>query len=263
MRMNDSLAVPLDVKLMNLTASVLFMSLTALVLAAGGWWVLRHPAFSIGAISVQGELAHNNAVTLRANVAHKLVGNFFTVDLQQARAVFEAVPWVRQASVRRQFPNQLQVQLEEHVPVALWGPESGSGMLNSFGEVFEANVGDVDADDLPRLHGPDGQSVEVLDMYGRLRPLFKQLDLDLAELELTLRGGWRAKLESGAEIELGNGSIEQVMARTRRFVATLTQVTSRYGRRANSLESADLRHTEGYALRLRGVTTVTADVPKK
>ncbi|RUP35749.1 MAG: cell division protein FtsQ, partial [Curvibacter sp.] len=48
-----------------------------------------------------------------------------------------------------------------------------------------------------------------------------------------------------------------------RFVATLTQVTSRYGRRPTSLESADLRHTEGYALRLRGVTTVSAEAPKK
>src|SRR5450830_1747353 len=230
--MSDPLAVPLDVKLMNLTASVLFMGCVALVVAAGGWWVLRHPAFSIGSLSVQGEFTHNNAVTLRANVAHKLMGNFFTVDLRQ-------------------------------VPVALWGPESGSGMLNSFGEVFEANVDDVDQDDLPRLYGPAGQSVEVLDMYGRLRPILQQVELDLAELELTPRGGWRATLDSGATIELGSGSVNEVLARTRRFVATLTQVTSRYGRRPGSLESADLRHTEGYALRLRGVTTVGAEPPKK
>ncbi|RUP35428.1 MAG: FtsQ-type POTRA domain-containing protein, partial [Curvibacter sp.] len=205
--MSDPLAVPLDVKLMNLTASVLFMGCVALVVAAGGWWVLRHPAFSIGSLSVQGEFTHNNAVTLRANVAHKLVGNFFTVDLRQVREAFESVPWVRHAAVRRQFPNQLQISLEEHVPVALWGPESGSGMLNSFGEVFEANVDDVDQDDLPRLYGPAGQSVEVLDMYGRLRPILKQVELDLAELELTPRGGWRATLDSGAMIELGSGSV--------------------------------------------------------
>ncbi|WP_027476231.1 cell division protein FtsQ/DivIB [Curvibacter gracilis] len=260
--MSDPLAVPLDVKLMNLTASVLFMGCVALVVASGGWWVLRHPAFSIGSLSVQGEFTHNNAVTLRANVAHKLMGNFFTVDLRQVREAFEGVPWVRHAAVRRQFPNQLQITLEEHVPVALWGPESGSGMLNSFGEVFEANVDDVDQDDLPRLYGPAGQSVEVLDMYGRLRPILQQVELDLAELELTPRGGWRATLDSGATIELGSGSVNEVLARTRRFVATLTQVTSRYGRRPGSLESADLRHTEGYALRLRGVTTVSADLPK-
>jgi cell division protein FtsQ len=37
----------------------------------------------------------------------------------------------------------------------------------------------------------------------------------------------------------------------------VTQVTSKYGRRTDALESADLRHGDGYAVRLRGVTTVT------
>ena len=261
--MTDSLPLPLDVRLMNVTASVLFMGCAALMVAAGGWWVLRNPVFSIGSIVVQGELSHNNAVTLRANVAHKLAGNFFTVDLGAAREAFESVPWVRHASVRRNFPNQLQVNIEEHVPVALWGPESGSGMLNSFGEVFEANVGDVDQDDLPRLQGPDGQSLEVLDMYGRLRPVLAPLDMQMQELDLNNRGGWRVTLDSGATIELGSGSVDDVLARTRRFVATLTQVSARYNRTPEALVSADLRHNDGYALRLNGVTTVAPDAKKK
>ena len=56
------------------------------------------------------------------------------------------------------------VRLEEHRPVALWGGgEPGSEKLvNSFGEVFEANVGDVEDDNLPTLEGPDGSSARVL-----------------------------------------------------------------------------------------------------
>jgi len=60
-------------------------------------------------------------------------------------------------------------------------------------------------------------------------------------------------------VELGHGSIEEVTARTQRFVRTLTQVTSRYGRRPDALVSADLRHGDGYAVRLRGVGTTGAD----
>jgi cell division protein FtsQ len=40
-------------------------------------------------------------------------------------------------------------------------------------------------------------------------------------------------------------------------------VTSRYGRKPDALESADLRHVDGYAIRLRGVTTVALDQIKK
>ena len=107
--MNSTLPMPVDVKLMNLTASVLFAGVAVALLVSVFWWGLRHPLFAIGAITVQGDLTHNNAVTLRANVAPKLDGNFFTVDLGKTRSAFEAVPWVRRALVRREFPNRLRV----------------------------------------------------------------------------------------------------------------------------------------------------------
>src|SRR5688572_7226193 len=111
--------LPLDVKLMNIAASVLFAACGVLLVAAMGWWALRHQLFAIGGITVSGDTAHNSVPMLRANVAPRLAGNFFTVDLDRARAVFESVPWVRQAVVHRQFPNRLRVRLQEHQAVAL------------------------------------------------------------------------------------------------------------------------------------------------
>ena len=142
--------VPFDVKLMNLTATLVFAVFGVVLLAAGAWWALRQPFFPIAGIKVDGEVTHNNVVTLRANVAPQLAGNFFTVDLARARTAFESVPWVRKAVVRREFPNKLRATLTEHVPVAHWGDEAGSKLINGFGEVFEANVAEVD-DSLPRL----------------------------------------------------------------------------------------------------------------
>jgi len=259
--MNAAAAIPADVRLMNTAATALFAFGVAVLLAAAGWWALRHPWFAVAAITVEGDVSHNSAATLRANVAPRLAGNFFTVDLEAARAAFQAAPWVRQALVRREFPNRLRVRLQEHQAVALWG-EHESRMVNSFGEVFEANAGDLESDDLPRLAGPDGQSREVLAMYQALVPLFEPLDLAAVRLTLTARGSWNLELDTGATVELGRGTREEVAARAQRFVQTLTQVTSRYGRTQEALLAADLRHADGYALRLRGVAT-TADVPKK
>ena len=76
--MTETLSAPLDVRLMNATASALFVAVATVGLAAVLWWGLRHPLFSIAAINVQGDLTHNNTVTLRANVAPRLSGNFFT-----------------------------------------------------------------------------------------------------------------------------------------------------------------------------------------
>lgn len=261
--MKVSLPAPLDVKLMNLTASALFVALTLLLVSAGVLWASRLELFAIRAIAVTGEVTHNNAVTLRANVVPRLSGTFLTLDLTQARRAFESVPWVRQAVVHRDFPNRLRVQLLEHQAVAYWGAESESRLLNNFGEVFEANLGELEQDNLPRLNGPDGHSAQVLAMYQALQPPFELMDLGLEQLELTPRGGWRARLDTGAVLELGSGLSPEVLARTQRFLQTLTQVTSRYGRKPEALETADLRHQDGYAIRLRGVSTLAVALPKK
>lgn len=254
---------PPDVRLMNATAAVLLALTLGLAFVLAANWGLRHPAFALKRIAVDGDVSHNNAITLRANVAPRLAGNFFTVDLQAARSAFESVPWVRHAVVRRDFPNRLRVTLEEHRAAAFWGADGESRLLNTHGEVFEANPGDIESDDLPRLQGPEGQSALVLRTYEALVPLFGAQDALLAQLELTGRGNWRAVLDGGAQIELGRGEIAELTARLRRFLATWTQVASRYGRGSlDQVESADLRHANGYALKLRGVTTL-ADATKK
>ena len=260
--MSKALPVPLDVRLMNSAATALFAIGLVLLLSAGIWWAVRHPVFAIAGITVQGDVSHNNAVTLRANIAPRLAGNFFTVNLASAREAFEAVPWVRQAVVRREFPNRLRVQLQEHRAVAFWGADGEGKLLNNYGEVFEANPGEVEAEELPRLAGPQEQSGLVLAMYLAVKPVFEALDLNVDHLTLSPRGSWQLELDNGAQVELGRGTADEVMARTQRFAQTLTQVTSRYGRRPEALVSADLRHGDGYAVRLKGVGTTSADAKK-
>lgn len=252
--------LPLDVRLMNLAAGVFISAFALLVLASVLAWLGQQSVFSLKGIRVDNELMHNNAVTLRANVAPRLKGNFFTLDLAEARMAFEAVPWVRHAVVRREFPDRLRVGLQEHEAVAFWGNEADARLVNSYGEVFEVNQGDVEPDDLPLLTGPQDQTALVLQVFRTLAPMFEQIDSALVHLELTGRGSWRGHLDGGAVIEMGQGAPAEVAARVQRLVATFTQTASRFG---SNLQSADLRYPNGYAIKLRGVTTLTADVQKK
>jgi len=226
-------------------------------------WLARLPVFALQAITVEGEVARNNALTLKTNVVPHLQGNFFTLDLAQARQAFEAVPWVRAAVVHREFPNRLRVRLWEQQPLALWGEEGSSTMLNQQGQVFEANVGEVEAESMPRLKGPDSQSQQVLAMHRTLRPVLQAAGMDIDELELSSRGSWKLLTAQGAVIELGRGQPQELVERLQGFLRTLAQVASRYGRTPRALVAADLRHEDGYALRLQGVTTTEGDVRKK
>jgi len=255
--------LPFDIRLMNKVASLMLTLFVLVCLASGLWWVLRHPSFALQLITVEGEVSRNNALTLKTNVVPQLNGNFFTLELERARQAFEAVPWVRSAVVHREFPNRLRVRLQEQHPVALWGEEGSSTLVNEQGQVFEANLGEVEADALPRLKGPVSQSQQVLAMYQTLRPVLQGADMDMDELELSPRGSWKVVTSQGVTIELGRGQPQALTSLLQDFLRTLPQITSRYGRTPKSLAAADLRHKDGYALRLQGVTTTEGDPRKK
>ena len=248
---------PGDVRLMNGVAAGIG-ALALLVLAAAALaWLTRAPMFSFRALQVDGEMQRNNLPTLRANALPRLSGNFFSVDLQRSREAFQAVPWVRRAVVRRVWPDRLAVRLEEHRPVALWASDDEKNplLVNSHGEVFEANVGDVEDDDLPVFDGPPDSAAAMWSLYRRLQPLLAQQAIAPRRLSLSARGSWRMDTDDGQSIQLGRGSEDELVARSERFVRTLPQLAARYGK---ALLSVDLRHAGGYAVRLEGVTTLAA-----
>ena len=257
-----AVALPGDVRWMNTaTHGVLALVVLGLV-AAAVLWLLRAPLFAIQTIQLDGDLQRTSVPTIRTSAMPRLAGNFFSVDLQQGQKAFEEVPWVRKAEVRRVWPDRLLVRLEEHRAAALWqGPdEDGDAerLVNSFGEVFDANVADVEDDKLPVLAGPDGSAAQVLALYQRLQPVLGAHDMLIERLHLSGRGSWRVDLDGGATIELGRGSDDEVLARSSRFASTLAQVTGRF---KQPLETADLRHRDAYAVRLRNVGTQTPAPP--
>ena len=225
-----------------------------LAFAALGW-IAQRPLFAVQRVVVQGHqgapLRHVNAPTVRANLAGKVSGSFFTVNLDDVRQAFEAVPWVRHASVRRLWPNGLVVDLEEHRPLGIWGsPESGR-LVNQQGELFVANLAEAEDDvELIALHGPDGTSADVTAELRAIEPWLAPLQARIVEITLDQHYGWAVRLKSGMRLELGRDQGEQQRAamreRIQRFLLALPQATQRFG--AN-VESVDLRYPNGFALR--------------
>jgi len=236
--------LPVDVRLMQWLATGLFV-VVALGLVAAGWlWLQRTPLLPIRGIQLEGELTRNSAAAVRASVLPLLEGNFIGIDLPASRAAFETLPWVRHAVVRRVWPDKLAVTLEEHRAAALWEGENEDAaidrLVNDRGEVFEASALDVEPERLPRFSGPDGSAVSMLALYRRVQPAFDKLEWKVERLQLSGRGSWRAELDTGAVIELGRGSEDEVAARCERFARTVMDapVVKRY---RQPLEYADLR----------------------
>jgi cell division protein FtsQ len=243
-----------DVRMLNATTSALLGLLVVSLIASGLLWVAQRPMFTLKVIRVDGvadmHLRHVNRSTVRTTAVPRVKGNFFTADLNTVRLAFEAVPWVRKASVRREWPNKLIVTIEEHQPLGTWG-EDGR-LLSTKGDVFTANLAEAEEDGaLPEFAGPEGSEKEVAVRYRELHDWFKRISLTPDTVQLSSRYAWTVKLSNGMTVELGREQSRTTLKdRVDRLVAIYPQLVTRLQDR---IESVDMRYPNGLALKAQGL----------
>lgn len=252
-----------DVRALNATASFLTAVTVLAALISGVWWLSQRPMFALGSVTVESmygiELKHVNELTVRNGVLGKIRGNFFTANLEQVRATFETVPWVRRATVRREWPNALVVEVEEHEALGTWG-EDGR-LLSVKGDVFTANVAETeDEQGLPAFDGPVGSEKEVLARFNELRTAFAQVELVPQELSLSNRYAWTVKLDNGMSVALGREQDRNTLRkRVQRLVGVYPQLVARL--QEGRIDTIDMRYPNGLALSSAALT-VPADATK-
>src|SRR5262249_26379187 len=138
----------------NAAAGALAAIAFALLVYAGGRALVESPVFLLKTIVVGGDLQRVERREIVKALQGRVTGTFFTVDLESVRSLFEGIPWVRRAELRRRWPDCLEVRLEEQVPVARWGQQKKSSQLvNAQGQLFPGQSEEA----LPFLAGPAGR----------------------------------------------------------------------------------------------------------
>ncbi len=232
-----------DARQMNALAITLAaITLTGVVVAIVIWSV-RQPVFAWEEVVIVTPLERTNGAQLETVIREDLAGTFFTMDLARAKAALRQVPWVRDVSLRRQWPHRLELSVEEHEPLARW---NDSALVSTRGEVFVARADDG----LPLFEGPDGTAPDLLTRYEAWGSDLKPLGLAIREIRMTPRGGWRLKTvgkEGPLTLELGR---EEPGERLARFVAAHARTLGALARAGTRVESVDLRYRNGFAARI-------------
>ena len=222
---------------LNRAANLLYGVAAVLGLCAAALAVTRLPLLPLREVRVMDVPAHVTAGQLEDIAKRGLHGNFFTLDLEAARAAFERLPWVRRVQVRRHWPDRLDVVFEEHLAFARWGERA---LVNTYGEVFE---GDHDGP-LPVFDGPAGSAKEIAIQYEYFRRSLAAIGETPEQVRISPRRAWQVKLASGITLELGR---EHVEARLARFIAAYERTVGQLDRR---LDYVDLRYPNGFAVRI-------------
>ncbi|WP_088329975.1 cell division protein FtsQ/DivIB [Lacimicrobium sp. SS2-24] len=217
-----------------------FLAAVLLMLGYGVYqlndWLEDEQRLPVKAIRLSGDFQFISAQDVDRAVRQNQPGSFFQLDVRQAKADIEALPWVYRASVRKDWPNNLQVHLVEQVAVARWNQDM---LLNDKAESFVARVpqGLV----LPDLFGPQGSEQAALDGYRAMLALLQQSGFSISELVLTERFAWHVRLNNELELNLGRS---EFIDRLQRFVDIYPLLMQ--GERQP--EYVDLRYDTGLAV---------------
>jgi cell division protein FtsQ len=233
-----------DARLLHAVANALFVLAAVIAAWVAGAALVQSPAFPLRSIRVSGPLEHVHRSQIVEALQGRVSGTFFTVDLESVRWVFESIPWVRRAEVRRLWPDRLEVRLEEHQALARWGRREEGRLLNRHAELFSA----WSEADLPLFAGPPGSEREVSRRYAEFRELLAPLVLEPRQLILSDRRSWYLRLDSGLALQLGRDlPKDPVTARLSRFVQAYPATLGTLNRGPHY---ADLRYPDGFALRV-------------
>ena len=234
-----------DARQLNAIAVTLMVIAVAFLAWAAVGWVTRLSAFNYREVVVTTSLARASGAHLEAVIRGELRGSFFTMDLDAARASLARVPWVRAVALRRQWPRRLEIEVDEHQPLARW---NDGALVSTRGDVFTANW----AGELPEFSGPDEQSRLMVERYREWGALLEPLALRVAGLRLSARGGWQVKTRDGnGELTLDVGR-DDVTGRLARFVAVYARTVGVLARTGKPVDHVDLRYRNGFAARMPG-----------
>ena len=125
--------------------------------------------------------------------------SLLTYDVDAARARVELLPWVDHITLKKLFPNTLEVAIAERTPFAIWQHDSELSLIDAAGEVITDAIDDRYAH-LPFVVGPGAaeRAREFADLVAGVPALANKVRAGV----LISGQRWNVVLDGGIELML-------------------------------------------------------------
>lgn len=228
--------------------SWLLMVIALVLCGMGGWGIVNRLLHApVAQVMVTGDITATEQRLLQQKIQPLMHENYFTADLASIRDMALSLSWVESVTVTRHWPDGLLVRVIPRQPIARWG----SGRLLSGQGVVFIEATRSDHGDLPLLHGPETQSLAMMQQYQKINQWFAPLGLRLKELYLTDRMTWFMAFDSGMRVIVDQ---EQTNLKLQRL-SELGQDNERLHQLWSRVAAVDLRYRNGMAIQWNDAPT--------
>jgi cell division protein FtsQ len=219
---------------------------TAILLLTAGVSVIGRNAveqkikqsFPIRYVRTEGVFQYLTKDEVRAVLLPQVTTDFFDMDMQSIQNAVASLPWVKEATVERIWPDTIDIKVHEKKAYVRWGQKS---LITERGDIFTPK--NIDAfQDLLIIEGPIQQQKKVLEVMKGIKTALADQSMELAEFNISERWTWKIKLKSGLQIVMGRN---EPLKKLQRFLKTVPILGSD---KINEMDVVDLRYLNGYAV---------------
>ncbi|MGR9013283.1 MAG: cell division protein FtsQ/DivIB [Gammaproteobacteria bacterium] len=163
---------------------------------------------------------------------------FFDADMQAIHRAVSDLVWVDSVTVKRVWPDAIDIKIREKKPYVRWGEHS---LISARGEIITPK--NIDQfKNMPILQGPEQQQAKTLEIMKGVNTALADQSMKMAEFTINDRWAWKIKLTTGLEILLGRN---EQLKKLQRFLKTLDVLGQEQVER---IAIVDLRYPNGYAV---------------
>ena len=219
-------------------AGILFLLTVLCTVFVSGWvvlgWMEDAQRLPLSKLVLTGERHYTRNDDIRQSIlALGAPGTFMTQDVNIIQSQIERLPWIKQASVRKQWPDELKIHLVEYVPIARWNDQH---MVDAEGNTFSVPTGRANKQVLPMLYGPEGSASEVLQGFRDMGQVLAKDRFTLKEAAMTARRSWQLTLNNDIKLNLGRGDTIKRLARFVELYPVLQQQAQTDGKRISYVD---------------------------
>lgn len=207
------------------------------VLASIPFLLPREEWLPITKIRLSGQFKELNTEVLEKKLEIYLGQGFFSVDIKSIQQLLSSNPWVRNVSVRRIWPNQLQVRVQEKQAIARWDEKH---LLSAEAMVFEADSQPYRS--LPLINGYSAQTLDLLQRYHQMQQQFATHGIQITEMREDNKGSLKLLLNNQLSVSLG--SSENALKIQHLLAVYGAQIQPR----VEHIEHIDFRYSNGFAI---------------
>ena len=173
-------------------------------------------------------------------IAEKYLKNksFFNINLDYLKNSIEKVAWVKNAYIRRSYPNEVIIFIEEYTPVAVWNNDY---YISENGYIFSANKIEKK---LPKISSYSNRNIIIFEYFSLILDGIRKNKLNdkvLLIKENEIRS-LTVLLESNIAIKFGSKNIEERIGIF--FKAYKTLNTSDL----KKIRYIDMRYSNGFSI---------------